>query len=186
MNNDHHLSLLILLVPLLFVPLSCITSTTDNGRDSCTPLPDGFSEDGLVGTWVARSASQHTSDTLVINSNGTYKQIIQTENMGPLEYEGHWRFEYRKNGTGYLHMHGFRICAANPEDSCEWLNNGKTPWADACEGQWMDPAPSKGEIVLVVHGYAFLSSDEQVPHPISLTLFRGFESSPWSYSFQEP
>jgi hypothetical protein len=185
MNKRRQLSLLILLMFLAIVSYACNRSTDSTKKDSCAPLPDWFSETSLNGTWVAKSASQHISDTIMINLNGSYTQIIQTEYTSTIYNEGKWHFEYRENKTGYLHMEGLRICGANPENSCEWTNDGKTLWADACEGQWIEPRPAKGEIILVVLGYAFpFENNENASHPFSLTLFRGFENSPWTYYFE--
>jgi hypothetical protein len=157
-----------------------------NSNRVCRPLPEGFSETDLVGTWIARSID--IIDTLIIQADGTYKQSIHIEYKS-LDYESDWqpwRFEYRENGTGYLHMDQLRTCASNPDTSCDWVNDGNTPWADVCEGQWIKPYPPAGEIILVAYGHPFLDPNEKLSYPFSLTLFQGFESGGWSYNYQEP
>ena len=184
----------VVLIILLGLCLCCIFSVfqtvfqTDKVNTGCPPLPKGFSEKDLIGTWHAGSPSYpKSSDTLIIRADGTYKQIIELE-FHSVKYESDWqswRFERRPNGTGYLHMEGLRECAANPEDSCEWVNDGSIPQADVCESKWMEPNPM-GESVLVVYGYPFVDPNRKVSHPFSLTLFRGFESSAWDYNFEKP
>jgi hypothetical protein len=188
-----HLFISLLLVILCLFCYACNPPIfrDDNMKNQCQPLPRGFSNASLTGTWIAESLVQGITDTLYIRADGTYKQIIHIGKPNPndIDYESDWqswRFEPRPNGTGYLHMEGFRGCAATPEESCEMVNNGKTPQADACEGKWMEPDPAAGENVLVVNGYPFLDPNQKISHPFSLTLFRGFESSSWEYYFMEP
>lgn len=175
---------------LLVISLSCVSTTAPQANETvggCTMLPEKFSESDLVGTWVSRKSVSKTSDTLIIREDGAYKQIITLEYQS-IEYESDWQawwFEYRDNGTGYLHLDDYRVCAVNTSYSCEWVNDGKRPYADVCEGQWIDPDPPAGEIILVVRGIPG-SSVENRSHPFVLTLFQGFESSPWSYGFSEP
>jgi hypothetical protein len=155
-------------------------------QPGCRPLAEGFSEQDLVGTWIARSID--ISDTLIIRADNTFRQIIHI-GYKSLDYESGWQrwwYERRKNGTGYLHLVGLRICAADTGYSCDWLNDGKIPWADVCESQWMDPGPTAGEIILVVYGFPFLDPNEKISHPFSLSLFKGFESSSWDYNYQGP
>jgi hypothetical protein len=158
----------------------------DEPSQGCRPLPEDFSEKDLFGTWLATSID--ISDTLVIRADHTYKQIIHI-GYESLDYESDWqlwRFEHRANGTGYLHMEGLRVCAASQETSCDWINDGKRPYSDACEGQYMEPYPAAGEIILVVTGNQFPLWSNKVPYPIILRLFKGFESSAWGYFHQGP
>ncbi len=181
---------LVALAIFLFTFLGCFFSVfqTNEHNTGCTPLPNEFTEEDLVGIWYAGSPSYpKSSDTLVIRKDGKYKQIIELE-FHFVNFESDWqswRFERRTNGTGYLHLEGFRDCAVVTEHSCEWVNDGSIPQADVCESKWMEPDPV-GESVLVVRGYSFTDPNEEVLHPFTLTLFRGFESSPWSYNFVEP
>jgi hypothetical protein len=87
----------------------------------CTPPPEGFSEQDLVGTWEGRSIG--ISDTLIIREDGTYKQIIHInyETEPDIDYETDWqpwRLEY-VDGIPYLHLEGMRLCAINTNLSCE-------------------------------------------------------------------
>jgi hypothetical protein len=183
---------LLMLIMLLVISVACISNVPQEyvTKGGCSLLPEGFSESDLVGIWVAESVVHQSSDTLIIRDDGTYKQIINLEYQS-IEYESDWQawwFERRDNGTGYLHLDDYRICAAVSGDfeaPCDRVNDGKIPWADVCEEQWMDPGPRAREIILVVRGTPD-DSDDNGLHPFVLTLFKGFESSPWSYSFMEP
>ena len=127
-------SVLLILITLWAISLACVSNTPAPREGEtvggCTILPKGFSQADLVGTWVAGSYGYpKSSDTLIIRSDGRYKQIIHLE-FGSVEYESDWQawsFEYRDNGTGYLHLDDYRTCAANTEESCEWVNAGKIP-----------------------------------------------------------
>lgn len=185
------LPVLSLLITMWAISLACLSNAHKEGETAggCTILPEGFSQEDLAGTWVAGSPSYpKSSDTLIIRSDGTYKQIIWLESQSDeVEYESDWQawsFEYRENGTGYLYLDDYRGCAANTGRSCDWVNDGKIPWADVCERQWMDPGPRAGQIILVVRGIPGRSG-KNTSHPFFLTLFNGFESSPWSYAYQE-
>lgn len=186
-------SALIILIMLLVISVACVSNVPQENvtKGGCSLLPEGFSENDLVGTWWAGYVSSpQVNDTLIIREDGTYKQIIKLE-FQSIEYESDWQawwFEYRDNGTAYLHLDDYRICAASAGDSetsCDWVNDGEMPYADVCEGQWMDPDPRAGEIILVVRGIPEVPTENR-SHPFVLTLFKGFESSPWSYSFAEP
>jgi hypothetical protein len=190
MVNNKPLSAPLTLVMLLLLSLACLSSTVDDNSPTggCFPLPEEFTEMDLVGTWWAGFVSSpQVSDTLIIREDGKYKQVIQLE-YPPVEYESDWQawwFEYRDNGTGYLHLDDYRGCAANRGRSCDWANDDEIPWADLCEQQWMDPGPRAGEIILVVEGIPG-NSAENKSHPFILTLFNGFESSPWTYGYEGP
>jgi hypothetical protein len=193
MVNNKPLSAPLTLVMLLLLSLACLSSTVDDNSPTggCFPLPEEFTEMDLVGTWWAGFVSSpQVSDTLIIWEDGTYKQVIQLE-YPPAEYESDWQawwFEYRDNGTGYLHLDDFRTCAVHArdfEESCDLANDGERPWADLCEQQWMDPGPRAGEMILVVHGTPSYPGDNR-SHPFVFTIFRGFEHSPWTYGFVEP
>jgi hypothetical protein len=181
------LVLLMIGIPCYLCISSILKEDQANENRGCPPLPVNFTEADLVGTWVARSID--ITDTLMIRADGTYKQIIHIGRQSidyKIEWQ-RWRFEHRENGTGYLHLEGYRTCASDPYVTCDWVNDGKKPWADVCESQWMKLGPSVGEIILVVYGYSFYHPEkEKVSHPFSLALFRGFESSSWSYSYQGP
>jgi|WetSurMetagenome_2_1015567.scaffolds.fasta_scaffold182613_1 hypothetical protein len=174
------------LFALVVACFACIARLFRRNEPShgCRPLPEDFSENDLVGTWLATSID--ISDTLVIRADHTYKQIIYI-GISSFDYESDWqpwRFEYRANGTGYLHMEGLRICAANNEVSCDWINDGKRPYSDPCVGQYVEPLPAAGEIILVVTGNQFPLWSNKAPYPIILRLFKGFESSAWGYFYQ--
>jgi hypothetical protein len=141
----------------------------------CPPLAEGFSTKELVGTWAAGSLDQ--SDTLIINSNGTYKQVIHVEfvDRSPIDYESSWqpwRFEYSSDHIGYLHLEGFRFCGMNAGISCE---ESDRDGYDFCHDERIKMKDEGNLLVFVAKGERFI----HLAYPL------GFENS-WSYHRQEP
>jgi len=91
----------------------------------CDPPRDSFSETDLVGTWIAGTPDQR--DTLIINPDGTYKQIIHVEfaeELPPTDYESAWPtwwLEDNDISVPVLHLEGWRMCGYNPDVSCDTL-----------------------------------------------------------------
>jgi len=184
------------LTSLLFifsVPIACFSSVVlgigaEKTSHGCTPLPNEFTVEDLIGTWHAESSLYpKSSDTLIIREDGKYKQTIERE-YPFAQYESEWQsweFEHRPNGTGYLHLEGLRECAIRSDISCEWVNDGTIPQANVCENQYIEPDPV-GKSVLVVRGYPVYDPNDKDSDSFNLTLFQGFESSPWIYHFEMP
>jgi len=151
----------------------------------CYPMPEGFSESDLEGTWLASSlVHPQVFDTLILRVDGTYKQIIHIEHLEEpaTDYETDWQpwwLEYDGTGIGYLHMQGMRVCAISNSQDCDWINDGDIPIADYCLDRWIRPMP--GETILLVITY----QENETPHYV-LELTQGFEASSWVYVFQEP
>jgi hypothetical protein len=84
----------------------------------CSPPPQGFSEDVLIGTW--RAGVPKHFDELAIRRDGTYTQRVHVEysDASPLDYEGEphrWHLQYSDAGIPYLHLEDFR--RRNPHPS---------------------------------------------------------------------
>ena len=74
----------------------------------CRPLPAGFNETDLIGTWLGKYFG--ATDELIIRADGTYKQIYSE---GTLKFESDWqkwRLEYAADDTVRLHLSGMRRC----------------------------------------------------------------------------
>lgn len=113
----------------------------------CSPPTGYFSEESVVGTWVAGS-SEHM-DTLIIRADGTYKQIVHVEfsQLPPLDYESAWLpwyLEYSKNEIPYLHLIGMAFCGMNPDIPCEKRDGGGY---DFCQDRYLS---MNGEGILIV------------------------------------
>ncbi len=88
----------------------------------CTLPPEGFSQEDLVGKWVAGVPSK--KDTLIIREDSTYKQIVHIEysELPDVDYESDWMpwwLEYTENGIPYLHLQGMRLCGINSDLDCD-------------------------------------------------------------------
>lgn len=141
----------------------------------CPPLAAGFSTEELVGTWIAGTPDHR--ETLIINSDGTYKQVIHVEfvDKSPTDYESSWqpwRLEYSSDRVGYLHLEGFSFCGMNAGISCEKRDGGGY---DFCHDESIE---MKSEGILLV----FAAKGESSIH---LAYPLGSEGS-WSYHRKEP
>jgi hypothetical protein len=151
----------------------------------CPSTPKWFSADDIVGTWVAIDYASGTTDTLVFREDGKYKQTIDFKETSWVDYEidwNSWRLEFGSKGVPYIYMNEFRICAANSYYDCTWVNDGNTAWSDCCDDRPVKPI--LGEGVLTVLGPPSYLTPTASLTDISLVLFRGCESSAWSYRFQ--
>ncbi len=153
---------------------ACGSNQEDPNRraNGCILPPKEFSEMDLVGTWY--SGMPDWSDTLIIQKDGTYKQILHLEyrEKPTLDYESDWqpwRLEYRADGLPYLHLTGMRVCAyvgGNITD-CSVVGGGKGKWYDPCKEEWVQ---MPGEGVLIAMGWLRLNSQTPEPRGVSLNL----------------
>lgn len=144
----------------------------------CTPLPTTFSDEDLVGTWVAEYFGGDAVDKLVIKDNGIYKQIYSSTDGINFESDWkEWRIEYKPEGYALLHLDGMRRCDGILE-TCNnpggGLPEGSTA-VNVCEGGAMYYSD---EVILFVTG-----SSLDVPNGIVLIHARA-AGSEWNYSFQ--
>ena len=177
------------LIGALLICGACSSSAPTYPR--CNPLPEEFSQADLIGIWSAtRNSGQSVIDTLIIRDDGMYKQIIQIEKTDDIlvhveaDWEP-WRFDTNDEGIGYLHLAGMHVCERLGEDACEWHDETGSFRSDYCMGSLLEPA--LGEHILIVAGFPIY--DENVATPdrakqFDLSLSMGFESSPWSYSYE--
>jgi hypothetical protein len=115
----------------------------------CAPPRESFSEADLIGTWIAGSPEQR--DVLIINADGTYKQIIHVKYAtGPsVDYESEWLqwwLESENISVPVLHLEGWRLCGYNPGVSCDIAGGSGF---HMCEVEYKD---IPGEGVLYVMG----------------------------------
>lgn len=150
----------------------------------CSPLPEGFTKDDLVGTWMAGSPDQ--SDTLIIKTDSTYKQIIHLEfaDKSIVDYESEWqswRVEYSEDNIGYLHLEGFRFCGMNAGISCETREGDGH---DFCRDERIKML-NEGILLVLMSKDAQLPGTEVVQSHIKLFYPLGYENS-WSYTLKNP
>ena len=125
--------------------------TPPPGGWACPPLPVQFQESDLIGTWQAHYGSLHTTDTLVLRGDGTYKQIFVRSDG--YRYESGWNrwwLERRPSGGLYLHLEGMHKCDVT-DTLCrqEGGGGGDMPWWDPCEDRVFR---MRGDVVLSVTG----------------------------------
>ena len=173
------------IISFVFIPAfgfpSTVSSETENAA-RCPPIPKGFSEADLVGTWVA-GRPRH-SDTLVIKADGTYKQIVHVDfaEKSPLNYESDWQrwhLEY-SNGFAYLHLDGMRFCGMNSEISC---NERNSDGYDFCQDETIDML-NEGILIVLVTSVENPNT-KQMQNYASLYYPLGSENS-WVYDLQNP
>jgi hypothetical protein len=148
----------------------------------CAPPPESFTEADLIGTWVAGWSEMN--DTLIIQDNGLYKQIIY-DKAANYSYESEWQrwwVEFGESGTPYLYLEGMHICVATFGIDCKQIGGGDQGFYDFCEER-MIHMPDKGVLAVigVPHGH------NPLPRGFRLS---GFVIDPdvggWSYILKEP
>lgn len=154
-------SVVYLVLACLFFLNSCIPF--ENGIDEntkCTP-PKNFTGHGLVGTW--ESGSSNRKDTLIINGDGTYKQIIYVENPS-FNYESaslNWYIEQSVNEVQYLHLQGMRLCVYWSGVSCGTVGGGDQDWYDFCKEEWVE-TPDEGVMIIMGPPRGFEHIEDQI------------------------
>jgi len=151
-------------------------------KNNC-PIPQkGFSEANLVGTWMARRLE--STDTLIIRTDGTYKQIIHLENP-TVDYESEWLtwwLEYSENGVPYLHMENLRLCAYLPDImDCEQIGGGEFYFYDFCREE---SVPMVNEGILIVLGTSEIRN-QQSSRDIILVVPLAWPERGWTYKLTE-
>jgi hypothetical protein len=181
-------------IAILFVLLAIISVINNTGfllskdhaiqESRCPPIFNEFSDFEIVGTWNATSVGK--SDTLIIRSNGTYRQIVNIVRAeGPgIDYESDWHpwhIKMSEDNIPYLHLTNFAFCGMNVRISCSKRNCGGH---DFCRDEYMK---MDGEGILLVLGPS--SSEEISPdllpqYYINLFYPLGDQGS-WAYEFVE-
>jgi len=169
------------ILALNFFLIACMNQAEDiQRRDQlCLELPESFSTDDLIGTWIA-SYSLNDTDTIIINADGTYKQIYDDPDSS-LFYESdwaNWTIEFRESGYARLHLKGMRR-AGEVASVFERVGGGVDPELytsiDYCENEVVEMPE---EIILIVTG-----ASEDNTHGIALRQVR-LAGSDWTWSFQ--
>ncbi len=152
--------------PLVLLMLCCsgwalwvLFPRPSSGR--CGPLPEGFQERDLIGTWRMEDIRGQVTHTLILRVDGTYQYIYENALDHHYRYESQWNrwyLELRPNRLAYLHLVEMRNCY---NYNCGWeldkkgdirIGLGDTPVYDHCEQRLLwDVGP---EIILSVTGSA--------------------------------
>lgn len=176
---------------LFFVTLVLVFSLTacsTNGPQGqatpsirCPPLPAGFKESDLIGTWVAKYGGGDI-DTLIIREDGTYKQIY-SDALSGYHFESDWKkwwTEHRSSGFLRLHMQGMhRYDDIGSLRDRETGGVGDLPAIDYCEGKGVE---MRDEIVLIATGVSERNAPF-VPRGIWLRHLR-LTGREFTYSFE--
>lgn len=90
------------------------------------PVPNGFEQSDLIGTWRATYGGPDTIDTIKLKSDGTYQQVFQSP-ASDYYYEGSWNRWYLENtadGRPKLHLEGMKYCIFTI-DMCKATGHGE-------------------------------------------------------------
>lgn len=143
---------------------------------SCPPLPDNFSKDYLVGTWIGRYFE--STERLMVKEDGTYKQLYSNDFFNFESDWQKWYIEHDPSGYIRLHMIGMRRCDGL-ESECNDPGGGLpkgTLVINPCENTSM--IYPDDEIILFVTG-----SYSDVPRGIMIQQ-AALAGSDWSYTFR--
>ena len=146
-----------------------------NSRTGCNLPPDSFQESDIVGTW--RAGWSEFNDTLIIKSNGFYKQIIIDQSTS-FSYESEWKrwwLEYGEGGTPYLHLDGMHLCVYIASSDCQSEGGGDKNWYDSCAERIVQ-MPGKGILAIV-------GASKGANQPPRGILLNGFQLDPDSIGF---
>lgn len=143
MSSKNNFTLLLL---FLFLTSCIITSPIDK-ENGCHP-PKTFIRTDIIGIW--ESGLPERKDTLIINEDVTYKQIIHIENIS-YDYESelkNWWIEESSDGIPYLHLDGMRLCVYWSGIDCELIGGNEYEWYDFCQEKWLQ-MPDSGIFVIL-------------------------------------
>jgi hypothetical protein len=156
MLNKNPVHLLFILFATVMPALACgpssIISNPSSTRSlgTCPSLPTEFNESYLYGIWIAKYGA--STDTLVINPDGTYDQSFVRETDGySFKNDGNtWWLENRASGEHYLHLNGMRRCD-NTDELCANSNGGGGDFSylDFCENRFVK---MPDEVIILVTG----------------------------------
>jgi len=151
----------------------------DQAKAICPALPESFSEDALVGTWLADYANGNI-DKIIIREDGTYKQIFSST-VPNLSFESDWQkwwLEKRDSGYFRLHLEGMRRCD-DLESICQNPRGGLDPDLDRTIDYCEDASVTmEDQVILIVTGTQY-----NVPKGIVLRQAK-LSGSDWSYVFE--
>jgi len=157
---------------------ACRSSTLNNQKDNeltCPSLPEDFQETDLIGTWIAEYFEN--SDKLVINADGTYKQMYSSLSLSFESEWQNWRIEYHPQGYALLHLSGMRRCD-DISSICNASGGGLPPGEAAINPCTSEPITYTDEVILFITGYSV-----DVPRGIVLRHAK-LAGSDWTYGFK--
>ena len=163
MKSKFVLAFLCLILTLLACGSMSRIATPTASAVSLRP-PMGFQEADLIGTWVPWAGTKGITDTLILRSDKTFKQLYAIPWSGLLfETEGTWWIEYRSSGCVYLHVEGMRYYYGTGMEAESGNRDNKghpVSFWSPCEDQTIQMPDS---VVLAV------GSDPSFPNGIQLT-----------------
>jgi hypothetical protein len=175
------LTRLMILTALVFALSACSDALEEQNKAKiiCPALPKSFSEDDLIGTWVADYANGNL-DTIIIREDGKYKQIFSSTAPN-LSFESDWQnwwIERRDSGYVRLHLEGMHRCS-DLETICQTpgggINSNLFSTKDYCEDIGIT---MMHEVILIVTGTQY-----NVPKGFVLRHPQ-LSGSDWSYYFK--
>ena len=158
--------------------LWCITILLFFGSISfaaCTQIADSgdppttLQESDLVGTWEANYGSYYGVDELVLEANGTFKQLYKNQKEGYV-YEtpwNRWSLEQAPDGRMRLYLNGARYYPGGIEEAEFYAAN---PWPFCDQFVKNDPNWARSDVSMVgrlVLNIRLLPSSELVLHHMS-------------------
>ena len=149
---------IIIFIALFFVIASC-SYKNDDSVNGCKP-PHDFIENDLIGTWV--SGLPVRRDSITLFENGTYKQVIQSNDQAIYESQlNKWRLEESSLGVPYLYLEHMRLCVYWDGIDCDEDKIEGKRFYDFCEDEWIE---LKNEGILIVLGppTGFDHPDDQI------------------------
>jgi hypothetical protein len=164
---------------LLYLNFGTLNSNSQaTATNACIPLPKGFEESELVGTWVGNYFGN--IDKLVIRADGRYKQIYSDGALNTLSFTSDWQrwhIEYDSAGHARLHLDRLRRCDGTDAE-CNTPGGGLPAGSvaiDPCKPEYVNEV---GEVVLFVTGQS-----GTVPRGLVLLQAR-LAGSDWNWSYQ--
>ena len=148
---------------------------TPTNASICLPLPKGFDESSLVGTWVGKYFG--TTDELIVRADGKYKQIYSS---GTLKFESdwqNWQLEHDIDGYVRLHFIGMRRCD-DTDSVCDNPGGGLPTGVVAINPCTSEYITYSNEVILFVAGYY-----GNVPRGIVLWQAK-IAGSDWNFGYQ--
>lgn len=142
-----------IVLSLVFGLILACTLTAKKTTWHCQPVPAGFQEKDLWGTWQARYYIGHVTDTLTLLPDHTYQQIYEDDEMD-YYYTSPWNAWYlepRASGGFYLHLVDMRYCLSG-QDLCQSAGGGGPHgwlYVEDCEDRVQE---MNDEVILTVEG----------------------------------
>lgn len=144
---EHFVTVGWVLVALFFLSSCAITQARNN--DTQCQSPENFEVSDILGTW--ETGLPERKDTLIINADGTYKQIIHVESIS-FDYESdleHWSIEKSSDNLHYLHLENMRLCIYWNGFECDRTSKEDIGWYDFCKDEWITTPHNIGTFIIL-------------------------------------